>query len=138
MGINRFDALDGATTFQKRTHRIIQLLMRAGSSTFDFESNEGVLVKVGHGVNSGYNSYAGPKPRAEERGMGWQFHPSHLGKKSLSYHLSCPVHTQFRSSLALRFNRESVTKPLFTTDQVFSAHCRAILHPRLYAVLYEA
>ncbi|HIL16913.1 MAG TPA: hypothetical protein EYG15_12620 [Deltaproteobacteria bacterium] len=70
MGINRFDALDGATTFQKRTHRIIQLLLRAGSSTFDFESSEGVLVKVGHGVNSGYNSYAGPKPRAEER-EGW-------------------------------------------------------------------
>ena len=70
MEINRFDALDGATTFQKRTHRIIQLLMRAGSSTFDFESSEGVLVKVGHGVNSGYNSYVGPKPRAEER-EGW-------------------------------------------------------------------
>ena len=70
MGINRFDALDGATTFQKRTHRIIQLLLRAGSSTFDFESSEGVLVKVGHGVNSGYNSYVGPKPRAEER-EGW-------------------------------------------------------------------
>ncbi len=45
--------------------------------------------------------------------MGWQFHPSHLGKKSLSYHLSCPVHTQFRSSLALRFNRESAKKTTF-------------------------
>ena len=70
--------------------------------------------------------------------MGWQFHPSHLGKKSLSYHLSCPVHTQFRSSLALRFNRESATKPLFATDRVFSAHCRATLHPILYAVLDAA
>ena len=95
MGINRFDALDGATTFQKRTHRIIQLLMRAGSSTFDFESSEGVLVKVGHGVNSGYNSYAGPKPRAEER-EGWDGRsiPHVTGQERPKLKLLCPVHAR--------------------------------------------